>query len=82
MFQPSRTLRDVDDYLTEKDEHGSKASDVVEDSSDHSVFVPLEFSAGGGETRVLTDPEEIKEIQCHEVERYYHRKYVRIIILS
>ena len=48
---------------------------IEEESGDHSILVPLEFS--GGETRVLTDPDEIKEIQCHEMERYYHRKYVR-----
>ena len=67
----------MDDYLTEKDEHGSKASDVVEDSSDHSVFVPLEFSAGGGETRVLTDPEEIKEI-AWKAQIRLSRRYSRL----
>ncbi len=81
LFQPSRTLRDVpdvDDNLTEKNENDSRGSDVVEDSGDQSVFVPLEFSSGGGETRVLTDPEEIKEIDCYQVERYYQRNYVRV----
>ena len=28
----------------------------------------------------ITDPEEIKEIQCHEMERYYNRKYVRGLV--
>ena len=54
--------------------NGGGSSEAFDDA-DHSILVPLEFS--GGTTRVLTDPEEIKEIQCHEMERYYNRKYVR-----
>jgi hypothetical protein len=64
----SKKSQDDDDELIEEEE---------EESGDHSILVPLEFS--GGETRVLTDPDEIKEIQSHEMERYYQRKYVRKI---
>jgi len=72
--KPGSDESSVDDDVTSAN---SVVGDGVDDA-DHSILVPLEFS--GGSTRVLTDPDEIKEIHCHEMERYYHRKYVSNLV--
>ena len=75
VFEKLFQTKSPDDVLSADDDI---VTGETNDYSDHSILVPLEFS--GGTTRVLTDPGEIKEIQCHEMERYYHRKYVRLFI--